>query len=72
MLDMDEIVCTLEGDEFHRRRADLLPGLITRSVERAELPDGVRWRFAPEDGLLDCGGTLDTTNYPLTLLILGD
>ena len=53
MLDMDEIACTLDGDEFHRRRADLLPGLIARSVERAELPDGVRWRFAPEDGLLD-------------------
>ena len=49
---MDEIACTLNQDDFNRRRVDLLPGLIARSVGRDELPDGLRWRFAPDDGLL--------------------
>ena len=49
---MDEIACALDPDDLNRRRVDLLPGLIARSVDREELPDGMRWRFAPEDGLL--------------------
>ena len=49
---MDEIACTLDPDDLNRRRVDLLPGLIARSVGREELSDGLRWRFMPEDGLL--------------------
>ncbi len=49
---MDEIACTLDPDDLNRRRVDLLPGLIARSVGREELPDGLRWRFTPDDGLL--------------------
>ena len=49
---MDEIACTLDLDDLNRRRVDLLPGLIARSVGREDLPDGLRWRFTPEDGLL--------------------
>ena len=49
---MDEIACTLNADDFNRRRVELLPGLIARSAACEELPDGLRWRFAPEDGLL--------------------
>lgn len=49
---MDEIACTLNSDDFNRRRVELLPGLIARSAACEELPDGLRWRFAPEDGLL--------------------
>ena len=49
---MDEIACTLDPDDLNRRRVDLLPGLIAKSVGREELPDGLRWRFTQEDGLL--------------------
>ena len=49
---MSEIACTLDSDDFNRLRVELLPGLIARSATREELPDGLRWRFAPEDGLL--------------------
>jgi hypothetical protein len=49
---MSEIVCTLGSHEFNRKRTDLLPGLIARSIGREGLPDGLRWRFAAEDGLL--------------------
>jgi hypothetical protein len=49
---MSEIVCTLDSGEFNRKRTDLLPGLIARSIGREELPEGLRWRFAPDDGLL--------------------
>jgi hypothetical protein len=49
---MSEIVCTLDDSEFHRRRTDLLPGLLARSSSAEPLADGMRWRFEPGDGLL--------------------
>jgi hypothetical protein len=49
---MSEIVCTLDDNEFQRRRSDLLPGLLAQSSSAEALADGMRWRFEPRDGLL--------------------
>ena len=46
------IACTLDPAALKARQQDLLGGLIRRAVERLELPNGYRVRFAPVDGTL--------------------
>jgi hypothetical protein len=41
------IGCVLRPIDLQQRRAELLPGLVTRAVERLPVPNGYRWRFAP-------------------------
>jgi hypothetical protein len=47
-----DIACSLDPDDLNRRRADLLPGLIGRAESGESLPDGMRWRYIPAEGLL--------------------
>jgi len=54
------IVCSLNAGELRARAEDLLPGLLRAAVERHDLPDGWRLRFAPREGLLpDIARTID-------------
>jgi hypothetical protein len=46
------IACTLGPAALKARTEDLLGGLVRRAVERVDLPDGYRVRFAPDAGLL--------------------
>ena len=46
------IACSLSPDALAARRAGLLPGLAARATAIDELPDGLRLRFAPADGIL--------------------
>jgi hypothetical protein len=46
------IACTLSPDALKARRENLLRALLRRSTERAELPDGVRLRFAADIQIL--------------------
>ena len=41
------IVCTLTPDGLRARREGLLSDLLHRAVDREELPEGLRLRFAP-------------------------
>jgi hypothetical protein len=54
------IACTLSPADRQQRRAQLLPGILARALERDLLPNGYRWRFAPADDLLAAlGGVID-------------
>lgn len=46
------IACEWPADQLRRRREELLPGLVERATAREALPDGFRWTFEPEPGLL--------------------
>lgn len=46
------IACSLTPNALAMRRAGLLPGLAARAAGVDELPDGLRLRFAPADGIL--------------------
>jgi hypothetical protein len=46
------IACTLAPGELAARGDALLPGLIARARSQEPLPDGLRLRFEPEDGVL--------------------
>lgn len=51
MKDMS-IACSLSPDAVAARKAGLLPGLAARATAVDELPDGLRLRFAPADGIV--------------------
>lgn len=46
------IACTLTPGELDARRAQLIPGLIERAEEVADLEDGLRLTFESSPGLL--------------------
>ncbi len=46
------IVCTLTSAELRSRGAQLLPGLVARAIRRLPVTNGVRWSFAPAEGVL--------------------
>src|SRR5258708_35541142 len=46
------IACTLTSAELQSRGAQLLPGLVARAIGRVPVTNGVRWSFAPVEGLL--------------------
>jgi hypothetical protein len=46
------IACTLSPEALKARRENLLDGLLQRSTQRTDLPDGVRLRFAPDGEIL--------------------
>ena len=46
------IACSLSPDAIAARKAGLLPGLAARATAVDELPDGLRLRFEPANGLL--------------------
>jgi hypothetical protein len=46
------IACTLGPAAVKARQQDLLGGLVRQALERVDIPDGYRVRFAPADGLL--------------------
>ena len=46
------LACTLGPAALKARRDDLLGGLVRRAVERIDIPNGYRVRFAPADGML--------------------
>jgi hypothetical protein len=46
------IACSWAPADLENRRRGLLPGLVARADSHEDLPDGVRWRFVSEDGLL--------------------
>lgn len=46
------IACTLGPAALKARQEDLLGGLVRRAVERVEIPNGYRVRFAPTEGML--------------------
>lgn len=46
------IACTLGPAAVKARREDLLGGLVRRSMERVDLPNGYRVRFDPTDDVL--------------------
>jgi hypothetical protein len=46
------IVCTLTPGAMKARRADLLPGLLGRAVERVDCETGFRVRFPAGEGIL--------------------
>ena len=46
------IACTLGPAALKARREDLLGGLVRRAVERVDIPNGYRVRFAPDAGVL--------------------
>jgi hypothetical protein len=52
---MDEapIACSLSSSELSARRAQLIPGLIERATEVADLDDGLRLTFASSPGLME-------------------
>jgi hypothetical protein len=39
------IACTLSAEDLRQRRADLLPGLVTRAVASVRLDAGMQFRF---------------------------
>jgi hypothetical protein len=41
------VVCTLTPATIATRRADLLPGLVRRAVQRKDTEDGLRLSFPP-------------------------
>jgi hypothetical protein len=47
------IVCTLTPETLKTRRAGLLPGLMSRAVERLDVDNGYRVRFAPDAEILE-------------------
>jgi len=47
------IACALDPADLARRREALLPGLVSQALTRDVLPDGLRWQFAPAQGLLE-------------------
>lgn len=46
------IACTLNPAALRARKANLLNVMLRRALERRELPDGYRLRFASEGGIL--------------------
>jgi hypothetical protein len=46
------IACELTPAQLEERRQALLPGLLTRALERKAIVGGFRWRFAPQRDLL--------------------
>ena len=46
------IACTLGPAALRARQDDLLGGLVRRALERLDIPNGYRVRFAPTDGVL--------------------
>ncbi len=46
------VACALTPDELNDRRAQLIPGLIERAMEVADLEDGLRLTFESSPGLL--------------------
>ena len=46
------IACTLGPAAMKARQQDLLGGLVRQAVERFDIPDGYRVRFAAADGVL--------------------
>lgn len=52
-MDNFPIACALEPAEVEARRDALLPGLASQALAREVLPDGLRWRFAPSQSLLE-------------------
>ncbi len=55
------LACSIDSQETHSRARELLPGLVARARERADLPTGLRWTFASTDGLLaEIGKVIET------------
>jgi hypothetical protein len=50
---VEPVACTLTPADLNARRETLLPGLLARASRRDELPDGYRWTFPSEQGLLE-------------------
>jgi hypothetical protein len=46
------IACSLSPEAIAARKARLLPGLAARATAVDALPEGLRLRFAPADGIL--------------------
>ena len=46
------IACTLTPTELQSRGAQLLSGLVARTIGRVPVTNGLRWDFAPTEGLL--------------------
>lgn len=55
------IACTLDPAALKAGQQDLLGGLLRRAVERLELPNGYRVRFAPDAGtLMEIANVIET------------
>jgi hypothetical protein len=46
------IACTLDPAALEARRNDLLGGLVRQALERVDISDGYRLRFAPDSAVL--------------------
>lgn len=49
----EEFRCTLTPEQLAERRRELIPGLFDRATMISDIPDGIRFQFAPEPGLLE-------------------
>ena len=47
------IACTLTQSELVTRRAELLPGLLSKASTQETIPGGFRWSFGETKGLLN-------------------
>ncbi len=55
------LACSLDSKELYARSRELLPGLVTRAIGRADIPNGFCWTFTATDGLLaEIGHLIDT------------
>jgi hypothetical protein len=54
------VACTLSPAALKARLENLLNGLLQRTTERSDLPNGYRLRFAPDNAVLvDIARTID-------------
>ena len=49
----EAIACTLTDAELAARRAELLPGLLSKADSQEPIPGGFRWGFRKISGLLN-------------------
>jgi hypothetical protein len=52
-LTVEPVACAMTPADRSARRESLLPGLVVRASRREALPDGYRWIFPAESGLLE-------------------
>jgi len=49
----EAVACTLTQIELMTRRAELLPGLLSKAGTQETIPGGFRWSFSETNGLLN-------------------
>jgi hypothetical protein len=48
----DNVSCSLTPEQLASRRQELIPGLFKRATQVTDIPNGIRFQFATQTGLL--------------------